>query len=300
MRVFDLHCDTVTACLGRGEGLAANGGHISLEKWAAARAAGLKAWAQAFAIFVPDGAPDPAASFDRALAFYDEEAARCGLAQYCQPLLAMENGVSLDGDPARVDALADRGIQIMGVTWNGANGLGCGSACDPACGLTAAGCHCVRRMFERGVAVDVSHLNEAGFSDVLRLQRNAAACGVRARVIATHSNCAAMQPHPRNLTDDQLRALFAAGGLVGVNLYPPFLGGEGTAEEAARHIRHILTLGGAAYLALGTDFDGCTVHPSLAGLDRLPGLRRDLAEMGVPPAALDGMFWDNAAAFFQS
>src|SRR3990172_730809 len=102
----------------------------------------------------------------------------------------------------------------------------------------------VARMQELGMIVDVSHLSAAAFWDVL--------AATRGPVVATHSDAAAVQPHRRNLTDDQLRALAARGGVVGINFFPDFLGAP-TLERVVAHVDHMVAVMGADYVALGTD-----------------------------------------------
>ena len=279
MHVFDLHCDTLTECMKKGEGLAGAGGHVSL-----ARGKALERWGQVFAIFVPDTLQGQAAAdyADRALDFFEGQREEIGRA--CTPILALENGNALMGRLNRLDALYARGVRIVTLTWNGANELGYGAQCDPGRGLTDFGRAAVRRMAELGMIPDVSHLNEAGFWDV-------AALG--GAFWATHSNCAAVHPHRRNLSDEQLRAIFASGGLVGINLYTQFLGGAGTARDMARHLAHMIALGGEDHVALGSDFDGCEVHPSLAGLEKLETLDSALGRLGFTAAQRKKFFWFN-------
>jgi len=285
MYVFDLHCDTLTEALKKGETLAAATGHVSLE-----RGACLEQWGQVFAIFIPDTLQSWAAAdyADRALDFYDSQ--REEIERACTPVLALENGNALMGDLRRLDELDARGVKIITLTWNGANELGYGAHCGPGLGLTDFGKEAVRRMFELGIIPDVSHLNEVGFWDVAKL---ASAQGKP--FWATHSNCAAIQPHRRNLNDDQLRAIFASGGLVGINLFVDFLGGAGTAQAVARHLAHMIALGGEDHVALGSDFDGCEVHPSLAGIEKLEYLDGELARFGFSAALRKKFFWGNAA-----
>ena len=286
MRVFDLHCDTLTRCLKRGETLRRATGHVSLERGAA-----LAAWAQVFAVFVPDTFQGLAAAgyCDRAIDFYHAQLGE--ITAVCRPVLAVENGNALAGDLDRLDSLAARGVRVMTVTWNGENELGYGCACEPRLGLKAFGRQAIARMFELGIWPDVSHLNEAGFWEV---------AGMGRPLLATHSCCAAVRPHRRNLSDAQLRAVFASGGLVGLCLHDDFLGGAGDSAEVARHLAHMLALGGAECVALGSDFDGCAIHPSLAGVERLPGLDDDLARLGFDAATREKLFWGNAACFFQN
>jgi len=288
MRIFDLHCDTLTACMQKGEPLARASGHVSLERGKA-----FERWGQVFAVFVPDTLHgQPAADYaDRALDFYDAQGS--GIEAACAPVLAIENGSALMGDLRRLDTLAARGVRLITLTWNGANELGHGAHCDPDRGLTDFGKAALRRMFALGIIPDVSHLNEAGFWDAIEL---ASAHGKP--IWATHSNCAAIHPHCRNLNDDQLRAIIACGGLVGINLYTEFLGGGGTARDVARHLAHMTGLGGEGHVALGSDFDGCDVHPSLAGLQKLEFLNGELEKFGFSAMQREKFFWSNAAKVF--
>jgi membrane dipeptidase len=257
-----------------------------------ARGRRLERWAQVFAIFVPDTLHGEAA-----WAYYKQALAllRRAVPPDVRTLLAVEIGNVLCGEAARVAALAADGVRILTLTWNGQNELGSGAACDPAAALTPAGRAVVRDCWRCGILPDVSHLNETGFWQVDALR--AAVPG--ARYIASHSCCAAVQPHRRNLTDDQCRALFAAGGLLGLNLYPAFLGGAGAAADVRRHLRHLLALGGGKHIALGSDFDGCTLHPTLAGIEKMEALRDALAADGIAAATLADFFYGNACFFLE-
>jgi len=275
MRVFDLHCDTLTSPVG----------HVSLE-----HSRLFKQWVQVFAVFVPDRLQGQAAVeycdqvIDSYYAQLDE------MVKHCTPILAIENGNALAGDLSRLEMLAQKQVKAITLTWNGENELGYGAACDPALGLKPFGKQAVQRMCELNILPDVSHLNEAGFWEVARFGRP---------LLATHSNCAAITPHVRNLNDDQLKAMFASGGLVGLCLCQEFLGEAGDAKAVARHLEHVLALGGEHHVALGSDFDGCSIHPSLAGAERLPGLNESLAQMGFDDNIREKFFWSNAANFFE-
>ncbi|MDR2753141.1 MAG: membrane dipeptidase [Oscillospiraceae bacterium] len=289
MRLFDLHCDTLTKCMKEGTGLACAPGHVSLKKGVAA----FERWAQVFAAFVPDTLHGPAAwaYFCRCAAFYQAQLPQ--IARVCTPFFALENANALAGDLRRLEAREARQLKLITLTWNGENELGYGAACDPRLGLKPFGKEAVERMFLLGMVPDVSHLNRAGFWEVLDL---AARCGKP--VVASHSNCAAVHPHRRNLDDEQLQAIFSLQSLVGLNFCTEFLGGTRDANAVAAHCKHLLQLGGAAHIALGTDFDGCHVHPAMAGLETLPALNRALAEQGLAPQTRDHLFWGNAARFF--
>ena len=283
-RLCDLHCDTITACMKKEEDIARASGHISLEQ-----ADFLDAWRQVFAIFVPDTLRGDAAAayYDRAFAFYQSQAKE--IEQICTPVLALENANALNGDLRRLDLLYGQGVRFVTLTWNGQNELGYGAHCDPSLGLTEFGKRAVRRMHELGIVPDVSHLNPAGFNDAAEIE------GV---FVASHSNCAAVHPHCRNLSDTQIRTVIAHNGLIGLNLYPEFLGSGDTAEALARHLRHVISLGGEGHAALGSDFDGCAMR--ISGLRDLPALAVRLQPLGIAPARLEKFFWLNGADFLES
>ena len=128
-------------------------------------------------------------------------------------LATIENARCLEGDISRLEQLHERGVRILGVTWNGANELGQGVLDDHQQGLTDFGQAAVNKAAELGWAIDVSHLNREGIIDV---------CQTGAPVLATHSNARALHEHPRNLSDELLKLLAQSNGLVGVNIYPSF------------------------------------------------------------------------------
>ena len=140
------------------------------------------------------------------------------------------------------------------------------------------------------MTVDVSHLNVTGFWQVARL--------VKSPIVASHSNAHAVCPHPRNLTDDQFRAILDSGGLVGINLYPPFLGGDDL-PAIERHIAHFATLGGEKALCFGTDFDGMTPPKAWNGLSFMTKIWDYLQGRGYTLDFLEDLFYNNAYRFFQ-
>lgn len=149
------------------------------------------------------------------------------------------------------------GVRMAAVTWNHENALGSPAVGGGQDGLKPYGLKAVREMQRLGIAVDVSHLNEAGFYDILNKTDKPP--------MASHSNCRAIVDHPRNLTDAQLRALFQAGGYVGVNFWPSILGENASIDTVIDHIAHMYDLGGAGRVGFGSDFDGIQSKPE--GLD---------------------------------
>ena len=162
--------------------------------------------------------------------------------------LAVEGMEALAG-PEDLDRLAALGLRLGTLTWNEENQFAAGAAQDPGKGLTGLGRRAVRRMEELGMLIDVSHLNDGGFWDVMRM-------AVRP-VIASHSNCRALCGVPRNLTDEQLRAIRDSGGVVGVNAYSSFIHQDPeqqTVETLALHAVHMAEVMGVEHVACGFDF----------------------------------------------
>ena len=163
--------------------------------------------------------------------------------------LSIEGMAAMGEDTGILEAWAALGARLGTLTWNEENALATGAKGDPQKGLTMAGWRTVRRMRELGMLVDVSHLNDGGFWDVMKLARGP--------VVASHSNCRALCDVPRNLTDDQLRAIRDTGGVVGLNVYHGFVHDDPakqTAEMLARHAAHMAEVMGVEHVACGFDF----------------------------------------------
>ena len=177
----------------------------------------------------------------------EAEQARAAGALYA--FLAIEGMAAIGGDLGGIDRYHAFGARIGMLTWNEENCLATGAGGDPASGLTELGRQAVRRMQDLGMLVDVSHLNDGGFWDVMR--------ETHGPVIASHSNCRALCSVRRNLTDDQLRAIRDTGGVVGLNVHHAFVHAdpaEQTAEMLARHAAHMAEVMGVEYVACGFDF----------------------------------------------
>ena len=169
-------------------------------------------------------------------------------------LLTIEGCEAFGGDPANVDRFADLGVRAAALTWNNENGLCFPAASGSTEGITPLGWETVRRMRKRHIAVDVSHLNERGAFDLL---------DGTVPPMASHSCARALCNHFRNLTDDQLRALFQAGGFVGVNFYNEFLSEDHKADidRVIDHMAYMCDLGGENHVGFGSDFDGIDEWP---------------------------------------
>ena len=187
-----------------------------------------------------------------------------------------------------------KGVRMAAVTWNYENALGIPACVNENQGLKAYGLEAVKEMQRLKIAVDVSHLNIAGFYDILNK--------TDAPPLASHSCCRALRNHPRNLTDRQLKDLFRAGGYVGLNFYPNFLVEEGQPCDInilVDHIDHMHQLGGEGMVGFGSDFDGITAKPE--GLDNpsdFPRLIAGLEARGYPMKAIEDIAGLSLLAYY--
>ena len=188
-------------------------------------------------------------------------------------MLGIENGHALDGKIENLYHFAERGIVYMTLCHNGDNDI-----CDSARGsqthngVSAFGQQVISEMNRLGIMVDLSHAHEKSFYDALELSKTPIVC--------SHSSCRALCDHPRNLTDDQMRALAAKGGVMQVTLYNGFLvkDGQATIEDAMRHLDHAIKVMGIDHVGLGTDFDGDGGICGLASSSELMNFTRQLLE----------------------
>ena len=205
-------------------------------------------------------------------------------------VLHLEGAEAIGEDLDGLEQLHALGVRSIGPVWSRPNQFGMGAPfCYPGApdigpGLTKAGFSLVRACNELGITLDVSHLNAAGFWDLARTSR--------APLVATHSNAHAVCPVPRNLTDDQLRAIRDSGGVVGVCLSVSELrpDGHNTAAtplaDVLRHMDHMLELLGMDGVALGSDFDGALLPEAVGTAEGLPTLVGAMAGHGYSGSLL--------------
>lgn len=167
-------------------------------------------------------------------------------------MLAIENGLALNHDISNVRYFARRGVVYITLCHNGDNDI-CDSArgCNTHGGVSRFGEQVIKEMNRCGIMVDLSHAGEKSFYDALSISSKPIVC--------SHSNCKALCDVPRNLTDDQLRALAKHGGVAHITLYHGFLRNdsqEATVMDAIAHLEHAISVMGIEHVGLGTDFDG--------------------------------------------
>ncbi|MBP7110921.1 MAG: dipeptidase [Firmicutes bacterium] len=209
--------------------------------------------------------------------------------------LAIEDGRSVLGDLANIDKYYEMGVRLITLTWNHENSLGWPNYKNDdymAKGLKPFGVEAVRHMNGIGMLVDVSHLSDAGFYDVARAAERP--------FVASHSNCRAICPHMRNLTDDMIRLLADKGGVMGVNFAPAFIGPDvetkkTTVEMICAHLKHMMNVGGEDVAALGSDFDGISGELEVSDPTRMELIFERLSKEGVPSSAIEKVAWKNAA-----
>lgn len=199
-------------------------------------------------------------------------------------VLHLEGAEAIEANLEGLELLYDAGLRSLGIAWSRPNAFGHGvpfafpGSPDQGPGLTDAGHALVHACNDLGVVVDVSHLNERGFWDV------AATTG--APLVASHSNAHALCPSPRNLSDDQLRAVGESGGLVGINFCVAFLREDGADDpdtplsSIALHAAHVAEVAGMDAVALGSDFDGATMPLELPDAAHLPAVFEALRAFG--------------------
>ena len=186
-------------------------------------------------------------------------------------MLGIENGLALNGQLQNLAHFAQRGIVYMTLCHNGDNDI-CDSArgCNTHHGVSQFGQQVIREMNRLGIMVDLSHAAEKSFYDALDISSEPIVC--------SHSSCRALCDHPRNLTDAQMRALAAKGGVMQVTMYNGFLvkDGEATVADALRHLEHAIQVMGIDHVGIGTDFDGDGGIRGLASSSDLINLTRQL------------------------
>ena len=325
MKVFDLHCDTLSELryaekAGAPKSFAQNDLHIDLQK--------LKKgdyMLQCFAAFVNLGDKTPGADplvtaleeidvFKRIMAKYPDRIApvytaadirKNAEAGKISGLLTVEEGGCCKGSLGVLRRMYELGVRMMTLTWNHDNELaapqanpGGPLAAQTQRGLTETGFAFLAEMERLHMIVDVSHLSDRGFWDIAEHSTRPFA--------ASHSNCRALAPHCRNLTDEMIRVMAEKGGLVGLNYCSGFLDDQprpelcrSTTALMARHAAHFKQVGGIEIIGLGSDFDGIGGKLEMGDCSKLPLLADALRKEGFTEDEVEQIFFRNAQRFFE-
>lgn len=206
-------------------------------------------------------------------------------------VLTIEGGEAIEGYEDILRCVHRMGVKAMTLTWNTRNELASPALGKNKKGLTFLGKNIVREMGRLGMAVDVSHLNDAGIDDVL---------AENVKVFASHSNARAVFDSPRSHCDAHIKEIARRGGTIGVNFYYKQLTSERMAhiEDIVRHAEHICEVGGVECLAIGSDFDGMGQYPvGLSDPSMLPALADALEKAGIRGEALEAACYKNLMRF---
>lgn len=226
-----------------------------------------------------------------------DELETCLRAGVLAVVLHFEGAEPIDPDLGNLDELHHMGLRSLGITWSRPNVFGHGvpfrfpASPDTGPGLTAAGKSLVRRCNQLGILIDVSHLNEQGFWDVVRISKSP--------IVATHSAAHAICPTTRNLTDRQLEAIRDSDGLVGVNFEVSATRPDGHDEPdtpldvLVAHVDYLVERIGIDRVGFGSDFDGATMPNEIGDVSGLPVLVNALRQHGYHQTALEKLVWRN-------
>ncbi len=304
--VFDLHCDTALALLGKDMNstgsLRSNSYHIDLE-----RASALPGYAQCFACFTTPFMEEwakisPVTVFERELASIQREVAAnkelISIAYSAaeveenrrngkmSAILTIEGPAGFGFDPALLEDLHKIGFRITTLGWNEKNPLA--GSHKTGGGLTDQGREFIKEAQRLGMLIDVSHISDEAFWNIMDI--------TEAPIIATHSNSRTVCDVSRNLTDDMFRAICQTGGVAGFNQCAPFVGTKPDLDTACDHFLHFMELDpDGKHIALGGDLDGCDELPDgFNGVQDYPRLAARLLERGLNESNVMDIYWNNA------
>lgn len=303
--VIDAHCDTASEILDSNEELLSNSRHLSLEKLN-----NYNSYIQFFAAWIDKNSKNP---FLRAVEILDkikqevrknseiieeitslQDVKNTILKGKHGAVYSIEDARALCGSVASVRAFYDLGVRAITLAWNDDNEVTDGIASVRCAGLTAFGKEVVREMNRLNMIVDVSHITEKGFWDVLDVSESP--------VMASHSNAKKICSHRRNLSDEQLTAMINNKGIVCINIYPEFLSDNKRAnvDTVISHIDHILSLGGENHIGLGSDFDGvdCLIE-DFHGADDYYKLFDKMSKIGYSDELINKITHENFLNFIE-
>lgn len=321
MKVVDMHCDTILRIFDEGGSLLENDFNIDLRKM-------LKGdyLLQNFAMFVNLGDnDDPLTKAQRLIDLYYREIEKNkdlikpvfsyqdiennqkdGL---MSAMLTLEEGAVVNNDLAILRNYYRLGVRMITLTWNHPNGIGYPNLVstkeykdlyhiNDENGLTDFGIEYVKEMERLGMIIDVSHLGDAGFYDVLKYTTKP--------FVASHSNARSVCGVARNMSDDMIKLLAKRNGVMGINFCGDFLktsknGGERSCiKDMVNHILYIKDLVGVDYIGLGSDFDGISQDLELKDASMMPMLKDALFEAGLKEEEIEKVFYKNVLRLYQT
>ena len=323
--IFDLHCDTIwkiSEAKEKGEELSLKKSYLQIDEEKLIKG---NYFAQCFAIYIPNKYTDPFERCLRGIEIYHEQIKRSRVLApvysysdfeknakkgKISAVLTMEDGCPIGENLDNLYTFYQKGVRMICLLHNLVNPIGnpnfvrCLSDGCPnptianvKTGLTEFGRALVKEMNKLGMIIDVSHLSDKGFYDVIALSKRP--------IVASHSNARSICGHVRNLTDDMLYKLADNGGVLGVNFAKQFMHndealGRNTSECALRHIRYIKKKIGVEYIALGSDFDGIDPDIEISDASKMHLLIRMLEKGGFSSEEIEKITYKNALRVFKA
>ncbi len=320
MKIVDMHCDTILKIYDNGGSLLENDFNIDLKKMLAG-----DYLLQNFAMFVDlkdsldpltkaqrlidlyyreiDKYKDlirPVFSYDDIISNYDKE--------IMSAMLTLEEGAVVNNDLAILRNYYRLGVRMITLTWNYPNGIGYPNLTSTKeyqdlyrindhDGLTDFGIEYIKEMERLGIIIDVSHLGDAGFYDVLKYTTKP--------FVASHSNARSVCGVARNMSDDMIRQLAKRNGVMGINFCGDFLkpsssgGARSCVEDMVKHILYIKDLVGIDYVGLGSDFDGISQNLEIKDASMMPLLENALLEAGLTVEEIEKVFYKNVLRLYK-
>jgi len=307
MNFIDFHCDTGTLILEQNQELKKNTLKIDIDKLQKG-----EALSQFFAMYIDSAKVNSSYdyclkmlnTFKRELEKNKESISLCQTyddlekaqdEEKIAAFLSIEEGEAIEGSLDKLRFFKEQGISLITLTWNYENALGYPNFQweHQFKGLKSKGLEAVEEMNHLNMLIDVSHLSDGGFEDVLKHSKSP--------FIATHSNARVMTNHPRNLSDEMLKKLANAGGLTGINFFNNFLvKGElkdkleiAKLEDMVRHIKHIRNVAGVEVIGLGSDFDGIPNEVEIKDASQMSKLSDILLENDFTHDEVEKIFFKN-------
>lgn len=306
MKLFDLHCDTATRLLGERQSLLSNSFHISLDK-----ASYLERYAQVMAVWTDRRLSDEE-GYNRffevvnnlrleiaknesiaSAARTSDEIVNALNSNKAALILAVEDARILCSDISRLDTLYDHGVRVLTLNW--ANESCIGGAHNTDVGLTVFGKQVVEKCFDLGIVPDISHSSFKGARETIELAHKQGK-----PIIASHSDSYTVNPHSRNLRDEDFCDIVKLGGLVGINLCPAHLTSASVADisDIISHIEHYLSLGGIDTVAMGCDLDGTVLPSGISGIADIYLIANELQKLNYSTEITKKIMYENAYDFF--
>jgi len=300
LTVFDAHCDTLQKITDSGGELYENSYHIDLKRIEASKCK----YIQFFAAFI-DAKNCDTSPQRRCLQlidnYYNQLKKNKEKIQHCNTysdiytahtnnktaaFLSIEGGEALEGSLENLKAYYDMGVRMLTLTWNYDNEI-CGGIGENKKGLTGFGKQVVDEMNNLGIIIDVSHISEKGFWDVIERTKDP--------IVASHSNARKICEHKRNLTDEQIKEIINNGGCIGINFYPAFVSGDKCKiKDILKHIDYICSLGGENNIGIGSDFDGIERLPEkINGVENILMLSNEMQRLGYTDSLIKKLYSQN-------